>query len=79
MTKNDLIKLTTVYIKSNMNLERLIERAVNSGCIDVDSIGSNDFAEIRAISHAVLSETTDNFSPLTTEGRKESENIQKFL
>lgn len=79
MTKQELQGAVEKYIFHNADIESKIAQAINSGAIDAESIEPETYAEVKAIAHAVLLSVASDFAPLTTEGKKISENLQLFI
>jgi len=79
MTKQELQSVVESYIRANIDLESKIAQAINSGAIDVESIEPEQYAEVKAITHAVMLSVAVDFQPLTKEGKEISENLQLFI
>lgn len=75
MDRTQLAAIVSAYIANNCDTKKLIEKAVNSRVIDIESIRSDDFTEVKAISYAVMRLLTEDIKPLSPETRKLSDNI----
>jgi len=78
MTKEQLKKMTLIYIENNVNFEKAIERLINSGAIDTEAIKQDDYTIVKAIASVVLTDAANYLKPTTKEGLKEVENLQSI-
>ncbi len=80
MTK-DLLKAKVLnclnYISSN-NYETLVNRALNSGAIDIESHNENDNGLLSVIMCYVYSNMLDGCQPTAKEDKNELKNLLKF-
>ena len=79
MTTKELQSKVEKYIYLNADIESKIAQAINSGAIDVESIEPEQYAEVKAIAHAVIMSVASDFAPLTKEGKGISKNLQLFI
>ena len=77
--KQQLKKQTKIYIKNNIDIDKMINKAVNSGCIDIDKFTNGDFMYSKAIAYAIFKTLQHEFTPLKRETKEEAENIYTFL
>lgn len=77
MEKQQFKTQLTAYINNNIDLSYLIDKIVNSGCIDFAK--ENNYLLVKAAASAIFKHLSIELGMITTEGKKETENIYKFL
>lgn len=79
MDKKDA-KSKTLELAKEMfaRVEGKIDKALNSGCIDLDAY-QNDYALPKIILNAIMMDLCDELKPLLKKWQKEAINIYKFL
>lgn len=79
MTKEDA-KSKTLELAKEMfaRVEGKIDKALNSGCIDLDSY-QDDYVLPRIILNAIMMDLCDELKPPLKKWQKEASNIYKFL
>ena len=68
-----------IFSSFEKDVDSLINKAVNSGCIDVSEIKEDDYKIAKALTHAIFLKYASLWQPLSKEGLSESKNIQKFI
>jgi len=63
-------------LRSDMDYD--INKVIESGCIDIEQ-AENDYKLPEAVFHAVLKREMEKHTPTTPYGRKETNNIYKFI
>ena len=80
MTQEKLILQTKIFIENNFSLVgKNIEKAVKSGCIDVDSIDDDDYSIVKAIAYVVIRNFANELKPLSNKSILEANKISKFI
>ena len=81
MTNNAFKAAVITIIKNSIGAEVYVKlnRLTNAGCIDIESIKENDYSQAKAAAYAILKDIAEEVRPLSKEGRKEVENIAKFI
>ena len=60
-------------------IEKLLEKALNSGALDLDSDPIMDYRLAKIVYHAILRNMAEQCRPYSPENRKEAENLLLFL
>ena len=82
MTKEDLKERFKELLKQNpplIEIEKLYNKAVDSGALDYENDLELDYRLAKIIYHAILSAMADQWKPLTKENKEASYNLQKFI
>lgn len=61
------------------DINKLIQKAINSGAIDVQAIDTNDYTQAKALAYVICKSLSENLRPLSKEGKKEVSNLEKFI
>lgn len=79
MTREDA-KSKTLELAKDMfaRVEGKIEKALNSGCVDLDAY-QDDYALPKIIFNAIMMDLCDESKPLLKMWQKEANNIYKFM
>lgn len=82
MTEKQFLNSTLAMINnsiSSASFKDQIEKAMMSGCIDVKNTQESDYITRKALIHVIFTNLADSWRPLSIEGRKEADNISKFV
>jgi hypothetical protein len=71
-------KIYTLIEQGKPEVDKLIQKVINSGTIDVDA-AENDFLLPKIVLSAIYSELSYECQPLSASGRKSVDNLKKFL
>lgn len=69
--------LSMIHIENEF--ENLLDKAINSGCLDIEGTQEDNYANRKSLICAIYKSLSDNWKPLTNEGKKELTNISKFI
>ena len=79
MTKAQLRKKIKELIrKGKPEVDRMLEKAINSGAIDIEGAEDN-YLLPKIILSALYSELAWQYEPLTKEGKAEVKNLKRFI
>lgn len=82
MTKEDLKKRFKEFMKQNpplTEIERLFNKALNSGALDYENDLEQDYRLTKIIYHTILCTMADQWQPITKENKEAAANLQKFI
>lgn len=82
MTKEDLKKRFKELIKQHpplTEIEKLFNKALNSGALDYENDLEQDYRLAKIIYHAILCTMADQWQPITKENKEAVANLQKFI
>lgn len=80
MNKNEFRNSTLAMIDNNRFLvTELLDKAIASGCLDIEGQDPENYATRKALIHCIFKSIAEQWKPLTTEGRKEANNISNFI
>lgn len=82
MTKEDVKERFKELMKQNpplTEIERLFNKALNSGALDYENDLEQDYRLAKIIYHAILCTMADQWQPITKENKGASANLQKFI
>lgn len=77
MTK-ELLKSKVLTVMKEVDYERLVDKAISSGAIDIGSHNENDNGLLAIIMCYVYYELYEKCQPFTKEDKKELANLLKF-
>lgn len=77
--KKEQFKQSVKAMIANSDFDRLIDKAMNSGCIDVESQDEKDYMTRKALIAAIFEELRNQWKPISKEGKQEFNNICQFL
>lgn len=78
MFANQVIKLSEL-LEINKTIEKLAEKAYNSGIMDTEDIIHGDYMHAKAVLSAILEHLARSINPLSNEGEKIKKNLQHLI
>ena len=82
MTKEDLKERFSELLTQNpplSEIEKLFNKALNSGALDYESDLEPDYRLAKIIYHSILCSIADQWQPITKDNREIANNLKKFL
>jgi len=76
---NKEFKSSVLALLRNSEFEKKIDKAMLCGAIDVESQDPNDYTTRKALAHVILKSCSDDWEPLTKQGKDEVKNLEKFI
>jgi len=76
--KEFMRKMDYLLLRLRVDMADDIRKVIKSGCIDIEQ-ADNDYKLPEAVFHAVLRRETERYAPINPYGRKETDNIYKFI
>lgn len=82
MTKENLKERFKALMRQNPPLneiEKLFDKALNSGAVDYEKELGEDYRLVKIIYHAILCAMADQWQPIVKDNKEVSVNLQKFI
>ena len=80
MSNEEFKASTLAMIRNNSaEIERLIDKSLNCGAIDVTHQDPQDYTTRKALLNVIFSHLADQWKPLTKDGLSEVKNLECFI
>lgn len=79
MEKQQFKSSVLAMVENNNNFEHFLDKAISSGCLDIEGTNEENYISRKALIAAIFKTLSENWMPLTKEGKEEFKNISHFI